>query len=416
VKKATEERLMDSENPQIIAKPPAKVKKQHRALQNIFTGIAISILLLVIGSMIASQFFNIPILDFPRRIIARVVTPIQEAFASGTDGIVGYLRRLKLRSNLEYEYDQLLGKVDDLTDKAMLVDELRNRLQKYEDLDDELVRNTDLQGIRAIVIGRDTTNYFSSFTIDVGSNQGIEESMAVVVPGALVGYTYNVTNTKSQVKAIIDSDASIAALIESTRDQGSISGTLGIDGTPMCRMYYLPDEHLPRPGDLVVTSGVGMEFPKGIPIGTVRESTRGMEDNKQFVIVEPIADFEHIEYVIVYRYRPSYAEQADTRSSQTTYEFQPLATARPVPTFGVSGSDLFATNTAATPAPSAAVSSTPTPAATPSPDPHATPVPSNFAYSQSHATPSPVPTPAPSITPKPTPTYSIDQVTVEDDI
>ena len=103
--------------------------------------------------------------------------------------------------------------------------------------------------------------------------------MAVTMDGAMVGYTYNVTPTKSTVRTIIDSEASIAALIQSSRDQGTVRGTLGVDGTPLCRMYYLPEDNLPRPGDVVVTSGVGdlndgRSFPKGIPIGTVRESTR----------------------------------------------------------------------------------------------------------------------------------------------
>ena len=80
-------------------------------------------------------------------------------------------------------------------------------------------------------------------------------------------------------------------------------------------MYYLRDNHLPRQGDTVVTSGVGMEFPKGIPIGVVRESTRGMEEGKSYVVIEPIVDFERIEHVIVYRYTPSYAEQAEQRLS-----------------------------------------------------------------------------------------------------
>ena len=129
--------------------------------------------------------------------------------------------------------------------------------------------------------------------------------MAVTLSGALIGYTETVTDTQSTVRTIIDSEASIAALIQSSRDQGTIRGTLGIDGTPMCRMYYLPDDHLPRPGDVVVTSGVSMSFPKGIPIGTVRESTRGMDANKQYIIVEPTADFQHIEYVNVMRYKPA---------------------------------------------------------------------------------------------------------------
>ena len=397
-------------------KTPISDETNHRALKKLIFAIVTGILLLFIGSMIASQFFiNAPILDIPRKIIAQVVTPIQAAFAKSTDGIVGYLRKLKLRSNFEYEYEQLLAKVDDLTYQAMRVNELQHQLQKYEDLEDELIRNTNLNGIRAIVIGRDTTDYFSSFVIDVGSAQGVENYMAVVVPGALVGYTYNVTATKSQVKAIIDSEASIAALIESTRDQGSISGTLGINGEPMCRMYYLPNDHLPRPGDTVVTSGVGWEFPKGIPIGIVRESTRGMEDNKQYVVVEPIADFEHIEYVIVYRYRPSYAERAETRDSENAIVYEPLITARPVPTFGANTGDIFPTTAVETATPTLAVAPVNTPDISPTPDLDATEVPPNISYVMASATVTPVPTPSPSPTATPAPTYSIDFVTVEDD-
>ena len=71
-----------------------------------------------------------------------------------------------------------------------------------------------------------------------------------------------------------------------------------------------------------------MSFPKGIPIGTVRESTRGMESNKQYIVVEPIADFEHIEYVIVLRYKPQ-AEAVQGRESATDIEFVPIADTAP---------------------------------------------------------------------------------------
>ena len=95
-------------------------------------------------------------------------------------------------------------------------------------------------------------------------------------------------------------------------------------------MYYLPDDSLPRPGDQVVTSGVGFSFPKGIPIGTVRESTRGMEGNKQYVVIEPQADFQHLEYVIILRYKPE-AEAIEGRDSTAVYnEYVPLVTARPL--------------------------------------------------------------------------------------
>lgn len=154
--------------------------------------------------------------------------------------------------------------------------------------------------------------------------------MAVTISGALIGYTENTNETSAQVRTIIDGEASIAGLIQSSRDQGTVRGTLSIDGTPMCRMYYLPEDHLPRPGDTVVTSGVGMSFPKGIPIGTVRESTRGMEANKQYIVVEPMADFEHIEYVIVLRYKPT-AEAVQGRETLRTLSLCPWQPSAPCP-------------------------------------------------------------------------------------
>ena len=165
------------------------------------------------------------------------------------------------------------------------------------------------------------------------------------------------------MRTIIDSEASIAGLISTSRDQGTVRGTLGIDGQPMCRMYYLPEENLPRPGDQVVTSGVGMSFPKGIPIGTVRESTRGMESNKQYIVVEPSADFQHIEYVIVLRYQPE-AEAVEDRSSSTdSLTLVPLETILPVPTVLI-GSDTYQLAPSPTPSPEPTLAPDETPAPT----------------------------------------------------
>ncbi len=285
----------------------------------------------------------------PEDKVASVLTPLQSGFSSVVESVVNYLYKLKLRANLEIAYNDLKQENEQLVYQAMLSNELQYKLSVYEDLYDEISVNESMNPLVSTVIDREPGNYFSVFTINKGSNDGVADYMAVTMEGALVGYTYNVSETKSSVRTIIDSSASIAALISSTRDQGTVRGTLGVDGSAMCRMYYLPDDHLPRPGDMVVTSGVGMSFPKGIPIGTVRESTRGMESNKSYIVVEPTADFEHIEYVIVLRYRPE-AEAVEARtSSDESISFTPLETAKPIPTIQI-GSDFY--QLAPTPAPS----------------------------------------------------------------
>lgn len=330
--------------------------RSRHVLRRVIISVVAMVLLALSGLHILGLITGNAALSTPESVVSRVVTPIQTGFSALVDGVVNYLYKLKLRSTIELAYNDLRQENERLVYQAMLSDELQHKLQVYENLYDEISINESMNPLVATVIGRASGNYFSVFTINKGSNDGIAPYMAVTMGGAMIGYTDDVSATKSVVRTIIDSEASIASLISSSRDQGTVRGTLGIDGQPMCRMYYLPEAHLPRPGDIVVTSGVGMSFPKGIPIGTVRESTRGMESNKQYIVVEPQADFEHIEYVIVLRYQPV-AEAVENRaSSNDSLSYTALTTIAPIPTIQI-GSDFY--QLAPTPEP------TPEPSVTP---------------------------------------------------
>jgi rod shape-determining protein MreC len=325
---------------------------------------------------------------------------------------------LKFRSNLEYEYNRVVAENEQLSYQAMLADDLQKQLSLLENINEEMGANAAMNPIMCTVIGRTGDNYFSVFTINKGSNDGIQDYMAVTSNGALVGYTYEVTANRSSVRAIIDSQANVPGLIQSSRDQGMVRGTLGIDGQPMCRMYYLGSDQLPRPGDDVVTSGVELPFPKGIPIGKVRESTRGLDANKQYIVVEPKADFQHLEYVIVLRYQPN-PEAVEARGNISAVpSYVPLDTPRPIPPLQV-GDTLI---TFGSPSPSLGMEETPTPTPTPTPAPEPgepTPQPGssleyqvpNIGEGESMTPPPDTPTPSP----EPTPTFSLDQLTVEGD-
>ena len=334
----------------------------------IFGGGALLIIIIVI--MLLGNFFDQPLLDKPAEIISNIVTPVQNTVSRGVNWVTGYFLAMKYRSNLEYEYEQALIKLEELQDQAMIADELSARLNAYEDLRMERVGNEAMDPLGATVIGHDTGNYFSTLELDKGTKDGVRDYMAVVYGGGLVGYTYDVRNASCKVATIIDSDTTIPALMESSRDQGSVKGTYGLTGEALCRMYYLPENHLPRTGDIVVTSGVGMPFPKGIPIGTVRESTRGVEDNKQYVVIQPIVDFQHLEYVNIFRYVPSYAETAqlsNDTSVQTT--LVPMPTARPLPEFATGVGTSFEEAGLTTPSPADEVTPEPNASPTPSPAP-----------------------------------------------
>ncbi len=399
----------------------AEEKKKLRARRRLGVIVITILITAVLGCMFFARVTGYDILSTPENGISTVLTPVQSLFSSIVDSVVDYLQTLKVRANLETEYNNLRAENEELTYQAMLVEELQTQLSQYEDMYDEVSANSNMNPIVCQVIDRSDTNYFATFVINKGSRDGIEDYMAVTMSGALVGYTENVKESTSTVRCIIDSEASIAALIQSSRDQGTIKGTLGVDGTYLCRMYYLSEDHLPRPGDTVVTSGVGMSFPKGIPIGTVRESTRGMESNKQYIVVEPLVDFEHIEYVIVLRYQPAAEAVTGRESSSVTSDFVALETARPYPTLRISSSNFVTAAPAEADTEEEEVTPSPTPTETPSPTPAPTDTPKPTetvpVYEYQLVSSGPTATPTASPTPSPTPYITLNpgDMTYEED-
>lgn len=403
--------------------PRAEEKRERKQAPPRLRILMLALITVVIVGMLALMLLarimpGVSLLTVPEDTVSKTLTPVQTVFANITESVASYLRTLKLRANIETEYNNLRAQNEQLVYQAMRAEELEYQLSQYENIYDEMSANENMNPIACTVIGRDDGNYFSTFTINRGSRDGIKEFMAVTISGALVGYTETVKESESTVRTIIDSEASIAGLIQSSRDQGTVRGTLGIDGQAMCRMYYLPDDHLPRPGDTVVTSGVGMSFPKGIPIGTVRESTRGMESNKQYIVVEPQVDFEHLEYVIVLRYQPT-AQAVEGREQGSIYtEYVPLATARPLPTLRIGSTKRFGETVAPTEEPT--LTPSPEPTETPSATATFTPEPTIegpiYEYNVVGGEPTPSPTPSPSPTPTPYITLNPGDLTYEEDV
>lgn len=302
------------------------MKKKHPVLYSVLRR---SIVLLLIALMALTAYNQSSgQLVSPEGVLSRVITPLQSVVSQVTQAFSGYLYRIKLRSNIEYEYNQLKAQNDELVLRSLLYEELEEENAQLRALLGEYEERASMNPVLARVIASETGNYFSTFTINKGRNDGVDSQMAVITSEGLVGYVYEVFDTTSKVITIIDDQASLAALIESSRDQGAVKGTLGSTGEPLCRMYYLSADSVPRPGDRVITSGVGVSFPKGLLIGYVRESTRAIEDNKHYIVVEPAADFEHIENVLVLRYYAEVEEMPDNYDN-TEIIIAPVATARP---------------------------------------------------------------------------------------
>jgi rod shape-determining protein MreC len=130
--------------------------------------------------------------------------------------------------------------------------------------------------IAAEIIARDASGWWQSLRIGRGAHDGLAPGRAVVTPDGLVGRTLEITPRTAEVLLLTDPSSRIAAEVPRAGAFGIVSGQ-GVrpDGRPVLRMDYLDRHREVRPGDAVLTSGLGGVFPRGLLIGYIGAAERG---------------------------------------------------------------------------------------------------------------------------------------------
>lgn len=159
--------------------------------------------------------------------------------------------------------------------------------------------------VAAQVIGLDSTNWYRGVVLNKGQQDGIRAEMGVLTLSGVVGRVVKATKYSSVVLLVNDPNNAVPGLIQRTRDQGIVLGTIG----GRARMRYIPLLSTVQLGDVVATSGLTGAFPKGIPIGTISRIEK--EDDDLFLSAEivPQVDFTKLEEVLVITALPTTAEE-----------------------------------------------------------------------------------------------------------
>lgn len=176
------------------------------------------------------------------------------------------------------------------------LDQVREIQISYERLSRllEFKEGLSVSSVAARVVGVDASSWFRTVTIDKGSDQGLREGMPVVVAEGVVGRTVRVGPKQSRVLLVTDASSAVAALVQRNRTRGICRG----QGKGIALEYAMQLDEV-EVGDVIVTSGTGGVFPKGLTIGTVREISRAGFGLFQDVFMTPAVDFSRLEEVLV---------------------------------------------------------------------------------------------------------------------
>lgn len=153
----------------------------------------------------------------------------------------------------------------------------------------------DLKSVGARVIGRPTDSWGGTVVVDRGTAQGVKIGDPVIAAGGLVGQVVEVSPLASKVRLITDPNSGVSVIVQRTRANGIVRGSL--DGG--LHLDFVDKAKTPVRGDVLVTSGLGGVYPKGIVMGEVTDVSSPQADLYPEVSVASRVAIDRIEEVLV---------------------------------------------------------------------------------------------------------------------
>ncbi len=249
--------------------------------------------------MVLSSFSDVA--SGPFKVLANVtVIPLQQ----GINHIGGWMGDMKdnfsTLQQLQDENKKLQEQVDALTTENNY---LQGESYEYERLQElyQLDQNyAEYEKTAAHVIGKDSGNWFNTFTIDKGSMDGISVDMNVLAGSGLVGIVTEVGPTWARVRSIIDDSTNISGMVLSTSDTCIVSGNLSLMSSGQIAFDQMENnDNVVSVGDQIVTSYISDKYLQGILVGSISEINVDSNNLTRSGYIIPAVDFRNIQEVLV---------------------------------------------------------------------------------------------------------------------
>jgi rod shape-determining protein MreC len=226
--------------------------------------------------------------------VAVVTTPLQYVGSFATRPFEAIGNMMTNLTASQEDISTLTTENEELRALVMQLEEYRqenDRLSKLLDLADAY----SLESTGARVISRSADTWNRVLTINKGYDAGLRIGMPVMSANGLLGQIESVSQFSAVVRLITDSQSGVAAFLQSNRAEGIVSGS----AEGLIYLHYIPLDVTVTPGDVVITSGAGGVYPKGIAIGEVAGVDYSPADVYQTVIIKPITRVSTYEEVLV---------------------------------------------------------------------------------------------------------------------
>jgi rod shape-determining protein MreC len=232
-------------------------------------------------------------------VIGTVFSPVQKVAGHIAEN-VGWLGD-SFRSSGSYksEIERLRQKIAEYENQLVEYNDMRQKLESYETMLGVKEENPDFKLERANVIGTDSGDMFKSLIIDKGSSDGVSVNDPAVYGNYVVGIVKKVHPSYSVVQSVLNPDINISALDSKTRETAYVTTSAEYSLKGSCLFSGLERTTAVSPGGIILTSGIGGIYPKGLIIGTVSEVCESGYDLSNYAVIEPGINVREIEDLFV---------------------------------------------------------------------------------------------------------------------
>ena len=263
------------------------------------TKVRIVLVIAVLLAIILTVVSSLTGLSLPDMFVKGILTPIRSGVSNLTERAEQLYSYMFEYESLKAENEALKAELAAIQDEARRADSIARENERLRDALSMQEAHEDYELVDGYIISWSSTEWSNTFTINRGTNVGIEAGMcAVTANGELVGLVSEVGPNYSVIKSVLDSSLEISATIASSGHNGMVQGgySTGIDG--LLRMNYLPSAAIIRNNDQVVTTGSTV-YPRDLVIGNVVDA--GFDDTgvAKFALLEPAADVRSLEQVFI---------------------------------------------------------------------------------------------------------------------
>lgn len=269
-------------------------------LKKIFSAkVWMAILVCICFFFIGLTFFTDVLTKPLQKMVSTVIVPLQK----GVNGIGLWLTEksdlFASVEKLQDENQELRNEIERLEEENLYMQLYRVELEKLRELYDIDNTYADHKKVGANVIGKSADNWYSTFTIDKGSDDGIEVDMNVIAGNGLVGIVVSVSDKYSIVRSIIDDSSNVSAMLINSFDICTVSGDLQLMENGYISLSYLDKDVRIRDGDMIVTSNISEKYLEGILIGYAKDVKVDANNLTQSGYIVPAVDFKHVSDVLV---------------------------------------------------------------------------------------------------------------------